>query len=180
MCSKSNWIISNVNLLICFCGSTPILHAIRTLTYIFSSVFEIQAPHNLNYRATDRYHAGILVLLMNRHAFVIRDVRVDGSVSGRQRKQGKKPADNADHGVENKTTFDRLGRRAGQMGWQNTFVELTPYTNWPFARGLRWTIACHFCSSLSNDRSRWADVEEMSLYGLCIMVEWRGMEVHRG
>ncbi len=57
-----------------------------------------------------------LFFSMDRHAFVISAVRVDEFDSGRQRKQGRKPADNADHGVEKKATFDRLGRRAGQMG----------------------------------------------------------------
>jgi hypothetical protein len=49
---------------------------------------------------------------------VPRHAAASGEVSGRQRRQGRKPAACADAALGQKVTFSRFGVRAGQIGRQ--------------------------------------------------------------
>jgi len=49
--------------------------------------------------------------------------------SGLHRRHGRNPASLAATDSGKKTTFERFGRRDGQVGRQKTLVDVTPYKN---------------------------------------------------
>jgi hypothetical protein len=64
-----------------------------------------------------------------------------GLISGRQRRQGLNPAEQAAAAVGKKTQCSRLGVRAGQIGRQKTPVDDTPIRKRPSKRRSRASSA---------------------------------------